>query len=197
MASVTSVPSRSRSTKRVLRPRLFASFALVVPPQLPTRTVGTMSAVTLQRRLLPRPACSPRALAAPPLRLVVTSRRWLSTSTAAYSTEAVASPSSPSFNSSRKVETIPFHLSPQDARERLDEAGASAFGVGSVFSLLWSRFLRRWGLGGGEQSGGAKLVAQKALLIPTWRVDIALKGKGLIGDSQMHLSGKSLPQSRA
>lgn len=58
-----------------------------------------------------------------------------------------------------------------------------------MFGLLWNRFTKRWGFG--SRQTGLKMLAMKALLIPTWRVDIALKGKGLIGDSQMHLSGES------
>jgi len=35
-----------------------------------------------------------------------------------------------------------------------------------------------------------KQVAMRALLLPIWRVDLAVKGKGLIGEAEMNLSGE-------
>lgn len=150
-----------------------------------------MATILTSQRLATRANCCPHLLTRSRLVISSASPRSLSTSRPSRSPEALSTTSSnTSSNRLGKTETIPFHLSPEDARDRLDEAGASAFGVTSVFSLLWSRFLKRWGLGGG-QAGGAQQLAMRALLLPTWRVDIALKGKGLIGDSQMHLSGVS------
>ncbi|ORY78429.1 hypothetical protein BCR35DRAFT_332309 [Leucosporidium creatinivorum] len=116
------------------------------------------------------------------------SRRSFATSNLQATSNPAPTSSSASLSASpasSKIETVPFHLSPVDALDRLDEAGASAFGVGAVFNLLWNRIMKRWGLGGGV---AMKQVAMRALLLPVWRVDLAVKGKGLIGEAEMNLS---------
>lgn len=89
-----------------------------------------------------------------------------------------------------KLETVPFHLSPEAAGKTLDTAAASSFGLNIVFRLLVSRFLRRFL--GINWDTGVKRLAFRAVLLPTWRVDLAMKGRGLIGEeaTQMELNSE-------
>lgn len=85
---------------------------------------------------------------------------------------------------------MPFHLSPEAAGKTLDTAAASSFGLNIVFRLLVSRFLRRFL--GINWDTGVKRLAFRAVLLPTWRVDLAMKGRGLIGEeaTQMELNSE-------
>lgn len=69
-------------------------------------------------------------------------------------------------------------------------AAASAFGVSHVFRLVVSRFLRRWF--GFDLGHDVRQIAFKPLLVPVWKVDLAMKGKAVVGDVEMELNSASL-----
>ncbi|GJN88766.1 hypothetical protein Rhopal_001735-T1 [Rhodotorula paludigena] len=81
---------------------------------------------------------------------------------------------------------IPFQLSPKDGQRISEMAAASAFGVSHVFRLVVSRFLRRWF--GFDLGHDVRQIAFKPLLVPVWKVDLAMKGKAVVGDVEMELN---------
>ncbi|GAA5971360.1 hypothetical protein JCM21900_001463 [Sporobolomyces salmonicolor] len=91
-----------------------------------------------------------------------------------------------------KIQTIPFVLAPKNGLSVCETAAHSAFGVSSVFALLVSRFLRRFGY---EFDTGVEQLAFKPLLLPTWKVDIAMKGKALLDDTELNLTVSAVDAS--
>ncbi|GAA6056316.1 hypothetical protein JCM3770_000666 [Rhodotorula araucariae] len=88
---------------------------------------------------------------------------------------------------------IPFQFGPEDGLRVSETAAASAFGVPQVFRLLVSRFLRRWF--GFNLDTEIRRIAFTPLLVPVWKVDLAMKGKAVVGDVQMQLNITALDAS--
>ncbi|ORY78439.1 hypothetical protein BCR35DRAFT_305064 [Leucosporidium creatinivorum] len=86
-----------------------------------------------------------------------------------------------------KIETLPFLLRPPEALERLDAAGSAAFGFGAAVNLSWTRLLAVFGI---KKEAKVKRIAVRALLLPTWRVDLATRGKVTVDkeDRNLHVT---------
>ncbi|GAA6000816.1 uncharacterized protein JCM10292_006442 [Rhodotorula paludigena] len=153
------------------------------PVRAPPRLVG--SAARFPAPLpLARPALSPspsRALSSTPRSRARASR---ASRAAQNSPTALAGP--PPSSAGGKIQTIPFQLSPKDGQRISEMAAASAFGVSHVFRLVVSRFLRRWF--GFDLGHDVRQIAFKPLLVPVWKVDLAMKGKAVVGDVEMELN---------
>ncbi|BGP45791.1 hypothetical protein JCM10450v2_001621 [Rhodotorula kratochvilovae] len=106
---------------------------------------------------------------------------------------ATSTPEWPAGSAGGKIQTIPFQLAPDDALQVSETAAASAFGVPQVFRLLVSRFLRRWF--GFNLDTEIRRIAFTPLLVPVWKVDLAMKGKAVVGDVQMQLNITALDAS--
>lgn len=78
---------------------------------------------------------------------------------------------------------------PATAIDRLEAAAHTALGLPSLGRLLWSRFARAFL--GMEVELPAEMVAFKPLLVPTWRVDLCLTGRGMLEEVEMDLFGAS------
>ncbi|GAA5890976.1 hypothetical protein JCM8208_003114 [Rhodotorula glutinis] len=102
-------------------------------------------------------------------------------------------PAFPPGSAGGAIQTIPFQLAPDAALRVSETAAASAFGVQNVFRLLASRFLKRWF--GFHLDDEIRHVAFTPLLVPVWKVDLAMKGKALVGDVQMQLNITALDSS--
>ncbi|KAK4053675.1 hypothetical protein OIV83_001331 [Microbotryomycetes sp. JL201] len=89
------------------------------------------------------------------------------------------SPTSAHQRRSAKIETLPFVLQPTDAVRTCDAAAHSAFGLSTMLSHMFARF-GAW-LGFNIQTGVRRL-AFKPVLLPTWRVDLAMQGKALLAE---------------
>lgn len=81
-----------------------------------------------------------------------------------------------------KIETIPFLLTPQAATRTLENAAHAAFGVSGTAKLLLSRFLHRFNI---PYDPPLKCIAFRPLLVPTWRVDLRLCARGVLGEVGM------------
>lgn len=92
----------------------------------------------------------------------------------------------------QKIETLPFLLRPPEALERLDAAGSAAFGFGAAVNLSLTRLLAVFGI---KKEPKVKRVAARALLLPTWRVDLATRGKVSIDkeDKNLHSEYRASP----
>lgn len=98
-------------------------------------------------------------------------------------------PAFPPGSAGGAIQTIPFQLAPDAALRVSETAAASAFGVQNVFRLLASRFLKRWF--GFALDDEIRQIAFTPLLVPVWKVDLAMRGKALVGDVQMQLNSAS------
>ncbi|KAM0792156.1 hypothetical protein ACM66B_004854 [Microbotryomycetes sp. NB124-2] len=101
-------------------------------------------------------------------------------STSARSEQAKPSSGPTTRRRSNKIETLPFVLDPRDALRTCDAAAHSAFGLSSMLSHFFARF-GAW-LGFNNIQTGVKRVAFKPVLLPTWRVDLAMQGKALLAE---------------
>ncbi|GAA5895301.1 hypothetical protein JCM5296_002034 [Sporobolomyces johnsonii] len=91
-----------------------------------------------------------------------------------------------------KIQTIPFRLPPENGQTLSETAAHGAFGFSFVFALLASRFLRRFGF---NFDTGVEQLALKPLLLPVWKVDLAMKGKALVDDTELNLTIKAIDAS--
>ncbi|GAA6016968.1 hypothetical protein JCM10207_007865 [Rhodosporidiobolus poonsookiae] len=89
--------------------------------------------------------------------------------------------------------SIPFQLSPERGLAHADTAAHSAFGIGYVFRLLLARFFHKWfgvspQAAGGFFDTGVKRIAFRPVLVPLWKVDLAMKGRALLEQSELALN---------
>ena len=103
--------------------------------------------------------------------------------------DSAPAPAFPPGSAGGAIQTIPFQLAPDAALRVSETAAASAFGVQNVFRLLASRFLKRWF--GFALDDEIRQIAFTPLLVPVWKVDLAMRGKALVGDVQMQLNSAS------
>lgn len=103
--------------------------------------------------------------------------------------DSAPAPAFPPGSAGGAIQTIPFQLAPDAALRVSETAAASAFGVQNVFRLLASRFLQRWF--GFALDDEIRQIAFTPLLVPVWKVDLAMRGKALVGDVQMQLNSAS------
>ncbi|KAM0753977.1 hypothetical protein T439DRAFT_322865 [Meredithblackwellia eburnea MCA 4105] len=82
-----------------------------------------------------------------------------------------------------KIDTVPFLLHPTDASKIVETAAHTAFGLTYVFQLGLSRFLKR--LFNFHYEPPLKRVAFRALLLPTWRVDLRVSARGVLSEMGM------------
>ncbi|GAA6043412.1 hypothetical protein JCM8097_008578 [Rhodosporidiobolus ruineniae] len=98
-----------------------------------------------------------------------------------------------------KIQTIPFHLSPEKGLQISSTAAHSAFGISHVLRLFLARFFSKFGLSpdalGGFFHTGVNRIAFRPLLLPVWKVDLALKGKALLDQAEMQLNISALNAS--
>ncbi|GAA5867544.1 hypothetical protein JCM8547_001214 [Rhodosporidiobolus lusitaniae] len=97
-----------------------------------------------------------------------------------------------------KVQTIPFQITPERGVHISTTAAHSAFGVGYVLRLLLARFFHRFfgvSLDSGFFHTGVKRVAFKPVLLPIWKLDLAVKGKALLDQAEMQLNISALNAS--
>ncbi|GAA5976912.1 hypothetical protein JCM11641_002194 [Rhodosporidiobolus odoratus] len=92
-----------------------------------------------------------------------------------------------------KIQTIPFQIAPERGLQICLTAAHSAFGISYVFRLLLARFFRKWfGMDteamGGFFDTGVKRIAFKPVLLPVWKVDVAMQGKALLDQSELSLN---------
>ncbi|GAA5933099.1 uncharacterized protein JCM15063_002296 [Sporobolomyces koalae] len=93
---------------------------------------------------------------------------------------------------SHKLQTVPFQLPPSKARDISYTAAASSFGVSTVFAHLFSRFCQRWfGFSPAVLDSGIVEKAFKMVLVPVWKVDLVMRGKALLEDTELDLNSKS------
>lgn len=91
---------------------------------------------------------------------------------------------------------VPFQIAPQRGLHISETAAHSVFGVTYVLRLLLARFFKRFfGIDkeayGGFFDTGVKKVAFTPLLLPMWKVDLAMKGKALLDQAELSLSSES------
>lgn len=89
---------------------------------------------------------------------------------------------------------IPFVLGKEQAEYTLETAAATAFGVGSVTRLLIARFLRKLGI---EYELPVRRIAVRPLLLPTWRVDLRMGARGVLGEAEMQFQRELLVELRS
>ncbi|GAA5840392.1 hypothetical protein JCM11251_006548 [Rhodosporidiobolus azoricus] len=99
-----------------------------------------------------------------------------------------------------KIQTVPFQISPSRGLHISNTAAHSAFGISYVLRLVLARFFQRFfGISpdafGGFFHTGVKRVAFKPLLVPVWKVDLAVKGKALLDQCELSLSISALNAS--
>jgi len=86
---------------------------------------------------------------------------------------------------------IPFQLPPSRALDISYTAAASTFGVNVVFTHLLSRFFKKWfGLSLPFLDSGIVERAFKMVLLPVWKVDLVMRGKALLQDTELDLNSK-------
>ncbi|GAA5830302.1 hypothetical protein JCM3766R1_002861 [Sporobolomyces carnicolor] len=97
---------------------------------------------------------------------------------------------------SHKLQTIPFQLPPLKALDISYTAAASTFGVSVVFAHLVSRFFKKWfGFSPAVFDSGIVERAFKMVLLPVWKVDLVMRGKALLQDTELDLNISALDSS--
>ncbi|GAA5951767.1 hypothetical protein JCM3765_003112 [Sporobolomyces pararoseus] len=97
---------------------------------------------------------------------------------------------------SYKLQTIPFQLPPEKALDISFTAAASTFGVSIVFSHLVSRFFKKWfGYSPAVLDSGIEMKAFKMVLLPVWKIDLVMRGKALLQDTELDLNISALDSS--
>ncbi|BGP13580.1 hypothetical protein JCM10213_008717 [Rhodosporidiobolus nylandii] len=98
-----------------------------------------------------------------------------------------------------KIQTIPFQYPPSRGLEISSTAAHSAFGISHVARLLLARFFERFGLSreafGGFFETGVRRIAFRAVLLPVWKVDLAMRGKALLDQAELSLNISALDAS--
>ncbi|GAA5917675.1 hypothetical protein JCM6882_008319 [Rhodosporidiobolus microsporus] len=99
-----------------------------------------------------------------------------------------------------KIQTVPFQITPERGLHISNTAAHSAFGVTYVLRLLLARFFQRFfGVSpeafGGFFHTGVRRIAFKPLLLPVWKVDLAMQGKALLDQCEMSLGISALNAS--
>lgn len=101
------------------------------------------------------------------------------------------SPTSPSkstpkaLTSPSKIETYPFALSLSDASKILGTLGPVTFGWRAIADKLLKKLLSKIGI---QRKVKTKRVAMRALLLPVWKMDVALRGRVNLKDTPATLS---------
>ncbi|KDE06959.1 hypothetical protein MVLG_02698 [Microbotryum lychnidis-dioicae p1A1 Lamole] len=80
-----------------------------------------------------------------------------------------------------KIQTIPFHLPGWKASEYCSVGAHSAFGFGTFLRMTLNRFF------GNIFETGVERVAFRGVLLPVWKIDLAIKGTAWL-DAQMSFS---------
>lgn len=88
-----------------------------------------------------------------------------------------------------KIETVLFACDETTAKERLETAAASAFGLMTVVKLLLYRFSRPLGF---QMENPLELKAIKPMLLPYFKVDLSMRGQITVGESVMDISVTAL-----
>ncbi|GAA5826139.1 hypothetical protein JCM5353_008399 [Sporobolomyces roseus] len=97
---------------------------------------------------------------------------------------------------SNKIQTIPFQLPPNRALDISYTAAASTFGVSVIFAHLLSRFCKRWfGFSPAVLDSGIVEKAFRMVLVPVWKVDLVMRGKALLEDTELDLNISALDSS--
>ncbi|GAA5820925.1 hypothetical protein JCM11491_001386, partial [Sporobolomyces phaffii] len=90
---------------------------------------------------------------------------------------------------SHKLQTIPFQLPPAKALDISYTAAASTFGVSVVLAHLVSRFCKKWfGFSPALLDAGIVEKAFRMVLLPVWKVDLVMRGKALLQDTELDLN---------
>ncbi|GAA5878433.1 hypothetical protein JCM1840_002583 [Sporobolomyces johnsonii] len=138
-------------------------------------------------------AAAPRRVSLPtPFLSRPPSRLFASSSARSVGRSSRADGRTPARDKPSKIQTIPFRLPPENGQTHSETAAHGAFGVSFVFALLASRFLRRFGI---NFDTGVEQLALKPLLLPVWKVDLAMKGKALVDDTELNLTIKAIDAS--
>lgn len=91
---------------------------------------------------------------------------------------------------------IPFQLSPEKALDISYTAAASTFGVSIVLSHLLSRFFKKWfNYSPAVFDSGIVKKAFKMVLLPVWKIDLVMRGKALLQDTELDLNSSYFPFS--
>ncbi|GAA5990744.1 hypothetical protein JCM5350_007351 [Sporobolomyces pararoseus] len=102
----------------------------------------------------------------------------------------------PLLTSSQPTTAIPFQLSPEKALDISYTAAASTFGVSIVLSHLLSRFFKKWfNYSPAVFDSGIVKKAFKMVLLPVWKIDLVMRGKALLQDTELDLNISALDSS--
>lgn len=88
---------------------------------------------------------------------------------------------------SGRLVAIPFLRDPSKAMRTLTVVAHSTFGYSSLLRLMIARLAGRFGIQVGTR---VEMRAWKAVLLPVWRVDIALQGQISVGEKEVDVVGK-------
>ncbi|GAA5978172.1 hypothetical protein JCM10908_004257 [Rhodotorula pacifica] len=91
----------------------------------------------------------------------------------------------------QKIQTVPFALSPDKGYELSQMAATTLFGLPHVLQLAAHRILSSWFGYTALKPTAIREVAFSPVLLPVWMVDIVVKGKALLGDTQVDLDVSS------
>ncbi|GAA5911652.1 uncharacterized protein JCM6883_002438 [Sporobolomyces salmoneus] len=153
---------------------------------IPTRT-AVFRPATFRRTLDRRTFASSNLVSFP---------RSRPTSTARVEAVDETEPELPRDILSHKLQTIPFQLPPSKALDISYTAAASTFGVSVVFAHLLSRFCKKWfGISPAVLDAGIVERAFKMVLLPVWKVDLVMRGKALLEDTELDLNISALDSS--
>ncbi|TKA56289.1 hypothetical protein B0A53_01581, partial [Rhodotorula sp. CCFEE 5036] len=91
----------------------------------------------------------------------------------------------------RKIQTVPFALSPDKGREISEMAATTLFGLPHVLRLAAHRILSSWFGYTALEPTAIRQIAFSPVLLPVWMVDVVVKGKALLSDVQVDLDVSS------
>ncbi|GAA5880671.1 hypothetical protein JCM1840_005167, partial [Sporobolomyces johnsonii] len=90
----------------------------------------------------------------------------------------------PQAEASKTIQTIPFVLSPANGLNVCRQAAHIGFGFSAVCKDILSRILRPFGV---SYDSGVEQLAFRPVLLPVWKVDLAMTGKALVDETQYNL----------